>query len=65
MFIGLIFSMGPISLPSYEKYWRNDLLYKNEHFSSTMSREQFESILHFFNFGEEPMFDNDWLSKYA
>ena len=40
-----------------------DLLYKNEHFSSTVSRERFESILRFFNFGEEPMFDNDRLSK--
>ena len=55
--------MGLISLPSYKKYWSNDLLYKNEHFSSTMSRELFESILRFFNFGEEPMFDNDRLSK--
>ena len=51
-FIGLIFSMGLISFPSYKKYWSNDLLYKNEHFSYTMSREQFESILRFFNFGE-------------
>ena len=62
-FIRLIFSSGLISLPLYKKYWSNDLLCKNEHFSSTMSGERFESILHFFNFGEEPMFDNDWLSK--
>ena len=62
-FIGLIFSMELISLPSYKKYWSNDLLYKNEHFSSTISRERFESILRFFNFGEEVMFDNDRLSK--
>ena len=62
-FIGLIFSMELISLPSYKKYWSNDLLYKNEHFSSTMSRERFESILRFLNFGEEPMSDNDRLSK--
>ena len=40
-----------------------DLLYKNEHCSFTVSRERFESILRFFNFGEEPMFDNDRLSK--
>ena len=40
-----------------------DLLYKKENFSSTVSRERFESILPFFNFGEEPMFDNDRLSK--
>ena len=29
-----------------------DLLYKKENFSSTVSRERFESILPFFNFGE-------------
>ena len=62
-FIGLIFSMGIISLPSYKKYWSKDLLYKSEHFPSIMSRERFESILRFFNFGEKPMFENDWLSK--
>ena len=62
-FIGPIFSMGLISLPSYKKYWSNDLLHMNEHFSSTMSRERFESILRFLNFGEEPMSDNDRLSK--
>ena len=28
-----------------------------------MSREQFESIQPFFNFGEEPIFDNERLSK--
>ena len=43
-FIELIFSMGLISLPSYKKYWSKELLYKNEHFPSVMSRERFESI---------------------
>lgn len=58
-FIGLIFSMGLISLPSYKKYWSTDVLYKNEHFSSTMPRERFESILSFFNFGEKTKFEGD------
>ena len=31
-FIGLRFSMGLISLPSYKKYWSKDLLFRNEHF---------------------------------
>ena len=52
-----------MSLPSYKKYWSKDLLYKNEHFSSVMSRERSESILRFFNFGEKLMFENDRLSK--
>ena len=55
--------MGLISLPSYKKYWSKDLLYKNEQFPSVMSRERFEFILRFFNFGEKPMFENDRLSK--
>ena len=28
-----------------------------------MSRERFQSIMRFFNFGENPLFENDWLSK--
>jgi len=62
-FIGIIFSMGLISLPSYKKYWSKDYLYKNEHFSSIMTRERFESILRFFNFGEKPKYEGDRLSK--
>lgn len=62
-FIGLLFSMGLVSLPSYKKYWSTDVLYKNENFATTMSRERFESILRFFNFGEKPKFDGDRLSK--
>ena len=27
--IGLLFSMGLVSLPSYNKYWSTDVLYKN------------------------------------
>ena len=52
-----------MSLPSHKKYWSKDLLYKNEHFSSVMSRERSESILRFFNFGEKLMFENVRLSK--
>ena len=62
-FIGLIFSMGLISMPSYNKYWSKDLLFKNEHFPSVMLRERFESIMRFFNFGEKLLFENDWWSK--
>ena len=62
-FIGLIFTMGLISMPSYKKYWSKDLLFKNEHFPSVMSRERFESIMRFLNFSEKPLFENDRLSK--
>ena len=58
-FIGLLFSMALVSLPSYKKYWSTDVLYKNENFATTMSRERFESILRFFNFGEKPKLDGD------
>ena len=50
-------------MPSYKKYWSKDLLFRNEHFPSVMSRESFETIMRFFNFGEKPLFENDWLSK--
>ena len=52
-FIGLIYSMGFVSLPSYKTYWSTNVLYKNEHFPSVMTRERFESMLHCFNFGEK------------
>ena len=58
-FIGIIFSMGIITLPSYKKYWSTDILYKNEHFPSVSSRERFETILRYFNFGEKYHFEND------
>ena len=62
-FIGLVFSMGLIFMPSYKKYWSKDLLFKNKPFPSVMSRERFESIMQFFSFGEKPLFENDRLSK--
>ena len=46
--IGMIFSMDIIALPAYKKYWSTDILYKNEHFPSVLSRERFETILCFF-----------------
>ena len=38
-FIGLIFSMGLISMSSYKKYWSKDLLFKNEHMTHLLCRE--------------------------
>ena len=55
--------MGLISLPSYKRYWSKDVLYKNEHLSSLLTLERFESILRFFNFGEKPKFENNRLRK--
>ena len=62
-FIGIIFSMGIIALPAYKKYCNTNFLYKNEDFPSVLSREQFETILQFVNFGEKPHFENNRLSK--
>ena len=62
-FKGIIFSMGIITLSTYKKYWSTDILYKNEHISSVLSREQFETILRFFNIGEKPHFQNNRFSK--
>ena len=51
-FIGLIFSMGLISMPSNKKYWSKDWLFKNEHFLSfpLILRGRFKSIMQFFIF---------------
>ena len=46
----IIFSMGIIALPAYRKYWSTNIFYKNEHFPSVLSTEQFRTILCFFNF---------------
>ena len=62
-FIGIIFSMGIITLPAYKKYWSTNILYKNEHFPSAVSRERFKTIIRFFNFGKKPHFENDRLSN--
>lgn len=62
-FLGLIFHMGLVAMPSYRCYWSTDRLYKNELFKSVMSRNRFQSIMRFLNFGEEPSFQNDRLSK--
>ena len=55
--------MGIIAVPSYKKYWSTHILHKNEHFPSVFSRERFETILCFFNFGEKCHFENGRLRK--
>ncbi|XP_057292564.1 piggyBac transposable element-derived protein 4-like [Hydractinia symbiolongicarpus] len=62
-FLGLIFHIGLVAMPSYRCYCSTDRLYKNELFKSKMSRNRFQSIMRFLNFGEEPSFQNDRLSK--
>ena len=62
-FVGLVFHMGLVSMPTYKSYWSEDRLYKNEMFKSVMPRDRFTSIMRFLNFGEEPATENDRLAK--
>ena len=50
-------------MPSYRNYWSKDRLYSNELFKSVMSRNRFQWIMRFLNFGEEPAFQDDRLRK--
>ena len=62
-FIGIVFAMVLVSLPSYKKYWSRDPIYKNHFFRNVMSRERFERILRFLHFGDQPKFEDDRLAK--
>ena len=62
-FIGIVFVMGLVSLPSYKKYWSRDLIYKNHFFRNVMSRECFKCIMRFLHFGDQPKFEDDRLAK--
>ena len=62
-FIGLIFHMGLVAIPTYMSYWSTDRLYKNELFKSVMTRDRVTSIMHFLNFGEVPVDEDDRLGK--
>ena len=57
-FIGIMFAMGLVSLPSY-KYWSRDLIYKNHFSQNVISRERFERIMCFLQFGDQPKFEDD------
>ena len=62
-FLGLVFHMGLINMPSYKHYWKKDKLYKTEAFSSVMSRKRFQLIMRFLHFGDRPDFPADRLGK--
>ena len=62
-FIGIVFAMGLVSLPSYKKYWSRDLIYKNHFFRNVMSREHFERIMRFLHFGDQPKCEDDRVAK--
>ena len=62
-FIGIMFAMGLVSLPSYKKYWSRDPIYKNHFFRNIMSREHFEPIMRILHFGDQPKFGDDRLAK--
>ena len=59
----LVFHMGLVAMPFYYTNWSRSHFYKNDMFSSVMSRDRFQSIMHFLHFGYEPQQPDDRLSK--
>ncbi|XP_066903470.1 piggyBac transposable element-derived protein 4-like, partial [Halyomorpha halys] len=53
IFLALFFHMGHFKLPKISDYWRTGFLYKNEVFSSSMSRNQLLQILGALHFSED------------
>ena len=62
-FQGILLHMGNICMPSYRHYWQTNKFFKMNFFSSIMSRDRFEQILRYYNFGDVPLFDGDRLGK--
>ena len=62
-FIALLLHMGSVCMPSYRHYWRTDNFFRTYIFRATMTRDHFEMILRFFNFGDMPHFPGDRLGK--
>ena len=49
-FIGILYLMGIVRLPTIELYWSRDVLYRFNGFTSVMSRNRFQEILRFWHF---------------
>ncbi|XP_050507475.1 piggyBac transposable element-derived protein 4-like [Diabrotica virgifera virgifera] len=51
-FLGIVAYMGLVKMPSLEKYWSNDDLYKNVIIPKTMSRNRFQLLLRMWHFSD-------------
>lgn len=51
-FIGIVAYMGLVRMPSLEKYWSNDVLYKNFIIPKIMSRNRFQLLLRMWHFSD-------------
>ena len=49
-FLGILFHMGSVKLPSIEHYWSRDSLYSFPVFSKVMSRNKFQLMIRFWHF---------------
>lgn len=63
IFLGLLFHMGPCSLPSISSYWSTSLFYNMKFWSSRMSRNRFQLILRFLHFADNSLPSDDRLYK--
>ncbi|CAH1955847.1 unnamed protein product [Acanthoscelides obtectus] len=63
-FIGVVAYMGLVKMPSLEKYWSNDDLYKNVIIPKNMSRNRFQLLLRMWHFSDnESCLEGDRLHK--
>ena len=49
-FIGILYLMGLVRLPTIEHYWNRDVMYNFEGCKNAMSRNRFQLILRFWHF---------------
>ncbi|XP_012224566.2 piggyBac transposable element-derived protein 4 [Linepithema humile] len=63
VFLGLLFHMGNIQLPSIEHYWKTNYLYNLTVFRDHMPRNRFQLLLRMLHFDENPI-DNEPPAKF-
>lgn len=64
VFLGLLFHMGNIQLPSIEHYWKINYLYNLTVFREHMPRNRFQLLLRMLHFDENPTCDEPPMTKF-
>lgn len=64
VFLGLLFHMGNIQLPSIEHYWKTNYLYNLTVFREHMPRNRFQLVLRMLNLNENPTNNEQSVTKF-
>lgn len=62
-FLGLLFHMGPVSLPTISLYWNKSIFYNMPFWRSVMSRNRFQLLLRYLHFADNSVPSDDRLYK--